>query len=77
MVVNTSGSTVTLIGQVPTKAEGSAVVGAAWMGDGVEVVLQYPNGRMAPAQGVHQARRQLPRAATAGLADRGRQVATA
>jgi osmotically-inducible protein OsmY len=39
MVVNTSGSTVTLIGYVRTKAERSAVVGAAWMGHGVEVVL--------------------------------------
>ena len=34
-----SGSTVTLIGHVRTKAERSAVVSAAWMGHGVEVVL--------------------------------------
>jgi osmotically-inducible protein OsmY len=34
-----SGSTVTLIGHVRTKAERSAVVGAAWTGHGVEVVL--------------------------------------
>jgi osmotically-inducible protein OsmY len=39
VVVNTSGSTVTLIGHVRTKAERSAVAGAAWMGHGVEVVL--------------------------------------
>jgi osmotically-inducible protein OsmY len=39
VVVNTSGSTVTLIGHVRTKAERGAVVGAAWMGHGVEVVL--------------------------------------
>jgi hypothetical protein len=38
-VVNTSGSTVTLIGHVRTKGERSAVVGAAWMGHGVELVL--------------------------------------
>jgi hypothetical protein len=38
-VINTSGSTVTLIGRVRTKAERNAVVGAAWMGYGVEVVL--------------------------------------
>jgi osmotically-inducible protein OsmY len=39
VVVNTSGSTVTLIGHVRTRAERNAVVGAAWMGHGVEVVL--------------------------------------
>jgi osmotically-inducible protein OsmY len=39
VVVNTSGSTVTLIGQVRTKAERDAVVGAAWMGHGVEAVV--------------------------------------
>jgi osmotically-inducible protein OsmY len=39
VVVNTSGGTVTLIGQVRTKAERDAVVGAAWMGHGVEVVV--------------------------------------
>jgi osmotically-inducible protein OsmY len=39
VVVNTSDSTVTLIGHVRTKAERDAVVGAAWMGHGVEVVL--------------------------------------
>ena len=39
VVVNTSGSTVTLIGHVRTKAERNAVAGAAWMGHGVEVVL--------------------------------------
>jgi osmotically-inducible protein OsmY len=39
VVVNTSGSTVTLIGHVRTRAERHAVVGAAWMGHGVGVVL--------------------------------------
>jgi osmotically-inducible protein OsmY len=39
VAVNTSGSTVTLIGHVRTRAERNAVVGAAWMGHGVEVVL--------------------------------------
>lgn len=39
VVVNTSGSTVTLIGHVRTKAERSAVAGAAWMGHGAEVVV--------------------------------------
>jgi len=39
VVASTSGSTVTLIGHVRTKAERSAAVGAAWMGHGVEVVV--------------------------------------
>jgi osmotically-inducible protein OsmY len=39
VVVDTSGNTVTLIGHVRTKAEHDAVVGAAWMGTGVAVVV--------------------------------------
>jgi hypothetical protein len=39
VIASTSGSTVTLIGHVRTKAERSAAVGAAWMGHGVEVVV--------------------------------------
>ena len=39
VVVSTNGSTVMLTGHVRTKAERNAVVGAAWTGHGVEMVL--------------------------------------
>ena len=39
VVVNASGNTVTLIGHVRTRAERDAVVGAAWTGHGVAMVL--------------------------------------
>jgi osmotically-inducible protein OsmY len=39
VVVSTNGSTVILTGHLQTKAERNAVVGAAWTGHGVEMVL--------------------------------------
>jgi osmotically-inducible protein OsmY len=39
VVVNASGNTVTLIGNVTTKAQRDAVVGAAWLGHGVMAVI--------------------------------------